>query len=168
MQPEKVTVAFLKSRCELNPETGCWEWQGGRDPYGYGHIRWGQKQTGVHRVMWWLVTGENIWGTRTKGSNYHGVCVLHHCDNPVCIRPDHLFSGSQKENVADAKQKQRNSRGEKVPQHKVPARAIPLIRYIAKAGLLRIGEIAEVIGINRRNVTLIVQGRAWAHVPMTS
>ena len=82
----------------------CWLWKGKPDPRGYGAFvhrgLWGF----VHRISWRLATGEDP-GT---------MCVLHHCDNPICVNPGHLFLGTRLDNVVDKVNKGRQAKG---PEH---------------------------------------------------
>jgi hypothetical protein len=74
----------------------CWEWQAARS-HGYGALLWGGRIQSAHRVAWVL----------TNGSIPVGLRALHHCDNPPCVRPDHLFLGTQRDNLRDASSKRR-------------------------------------------------------------
>lgn len=77
----------------------CWVWRGGRRFNGYGIIMRGNRFEAAHRVSWELA----------HGLIPSGLLVCHHCDNPPCVRPDHLFIGDHKANSADmvAKGRQR-------------------------------------------------------------
>lgn len=76
-------------RPDLGP---CWPWTGGRDKKGYGHFGFEGENKRAHVVALILTTGG-----RPEGA--HG---LHHCDNPPCCNPAHLFWGSNDDNVADS------------------------------------------------------------------
>ena len=74
----------------------CIEYKGHKIPSGYGTTKVGGKTVYAHRRAWEIV----------NGSIPEGLCVLHKCDNPSCINPEHLFLGTQLENIED-----RNSKG---------------------------------------------------------
>ena len=72
-------------------KNGCMEWMGSRDELGYGDVGFRGKSTGAHRVAWEL----------KHGPIPHGMCICHHCDNPPCVNPDHLFLGTHRDNAID-------------------------------------------------------------------
>lgn len=70
----------------------CWLWRGGVKPNGYGRFVIGHStQVYAHRFAWEL----------TNGAVADGLFVCHHCDTPLCVRPDHLFLGTHTENMRD-------------------------------------------------------------------
>jgi hypothetical protein len=81
----------------------CWVWTAYRNPAGYGNFNCAQglpsKIVLAHRFAWAV----------HFGAIPEDLKVLHRCDNPACVRPDHLFVGTQQDNVADCVQKQRHA-----------------------------------------------------------
>jgi hypothetical protein len=93
---QPVEPRFLARLGEPN-ERGCREWQGARQPTGYGEITVNGKSATTHRLAWELA----------HGPIPTGMCVCHHCDNPPCCEPSHLFLGTHKDNMQDAAKKGR-------------------------------------------------------------
>lgn len=73
----------------LDSATGCWNWNLGKFPSGYGCFHYGSEQY-AHRVAWILTNGET--------GDLH---VLHRCDNPSCINPSHMYLGTHRDNMMD-------------------------------------------------------------------
>ena len=71
----------------------CWLWTGHKDGPGYGMIRRNGRNVGAHRVAWELANGRPI---------PEGLFACHHCESRLCVRPEHLFIGTQADNVNDA------------------------------------------------------------------
>jgi len=94
------SIESLRRRTKVG-ETGCWEWQGAKDRKGYGQVMIARKVVRTHRLMWQLAVGLIP----------AGLCVLHRCDCPPCCNPDHLFLGTDADNVADRVAKGRSATG---------------------------------------------------------
>lgn len=151
---------------------GCWNWTGGTDRKGYGKFSMGNSRNAdgtrrnsmvsAHRVAYMLFVGDI-----PTGNGFHGTCVLHKCDNPACVNPQHLFIGSNAENVHDMDKKGRRvsktARGEAHPNAKLTAEKVADIKRMLKAGFTR-NEAACAIGCGLASVHQIATGRQWAHV----
>lgn len=137
--------------------TDCIEWTGAKSKFGYGNMRFRGKTWLAHRV-WWV---------KFYGEIPHGMCVLHKCDNPSCIKPEHLFLGTQKENIADCHRKGRISRanrnvGETHGGSKITEQTAIRIKMLR--GVLPARVVAETLGLNTGWVGAIMRGEQWKHV----
>lgn len=100
--------------CRVQKSDGCWLWTGKPDKDGYGHLRgWHGRQIGAHRFSFELHNGE---------INDSGLMVCHTCDNPPCVRPDHLFLGTCFDNIQDCIRKGRNACGDRNASRLYPER----------------------------------------------
>lgn len=139
-------------------DDGCWEWTGHRTPKGYGDMGLGPQSAGVglvHRLSHELM----------KGPIPDDLCVLHSCDNPPCVRPEHLFLGTKADNNRDMDVKGRRRtkpcRGETNHNAVVSdADAATIREMYARRGLTQ-KQIGERFGITQSAVSLIVLGRRY-------
>ena len=139
---------WKKVSLDPGPES-CWEWTGAKKRGGYGSFRLDGRSQGAHRVSWQLVNG-----TIPKGEGHHGTCVLHHCDNPACVRPGHLFLGTNADNVRDREEKGRGS--VKLTKEQV---------YSIRADTRSQRKIAADHGVSSTQVYHIKSRKQWAHLP---
>ncbi len=93
----------------VKKEECCWTWTGSLGKWGYGHFRVDSKTMLAHRVSWMLHNGEIP----------NGLFVCHHCDNPKCVNPEHLFLGTHQDNIDDMMSKGRYVSGVKGKNWKV-------------------------------------------------
>lgn len=96
-------IERIKSRVKIS-DTGCWEYQGPDNGLGYRQASLNGKRRMVHRAMYELTYSMTI---------HPKLVVCHTCDNPACCNPDHLWIGTEKQNMGDAADKQRWSRQRK-------------------------------------------------------
>jgi HNH endonuclease/Helix-turn-helix domain len=131
---------------------GCWMWTGGKNPAGYGLIsikRDGDKTNHLaHRVSWKLHFGEIP----------EGIFVCHHCDNPSCVRPDHLFLGTPADNSADAKAKGRLFVSLVRKRQKLSPDADLKIRQLLSEGKT-FREVGAIFGVNSSTISMVKRGR---------
>ena len=82
----------LLNKIIVDDVTDCWLWQGGKNNLGYGMIRDENKMRTSHRVSY---------EEHNNTSIPKGLCVMHSCDNPCCVNPNHLSVGTRKDNTQD-------------------------------------------------------------------
>lgn len=143
---------------------GCWEWTGTlqKRPNGaesYGLFTVGRKR----RVLAHKFSYELAHGPVPPSK-----VVRHRCDNPKCVRPDHLLVGTQADNLADMRARGRAhfnkfQRGQQHPNAKVDASKVQRIRARRREGL-SLAAIGAEFGLHASTVHDIVQGRTWTHV----
>ena len=93
--------------------------------------------------------------------------VLHTCDVPLCVNPDHLFKGTQQENVDDMVMKDRHTRGSRNGVAILTEENIVKIKMLRSKGLLH-REIAVMFGVCRATISMILEGKNWKHVQNTA
>lgn len=165
------------ARVAITTLVGCWEWTGHRvDRYGRINLgpRFHPTSQLTHRVAWMLAHGRRVVPT--------GLCVCHSCDNGFCCNPEHLFLGTQLDNVRDrdVKGRQRSARGDEHYARREPWRLsrgeghykakltegiVLEIRRRFKKGEAK-KALAREFGLAPISVSRIVDGRAWNHLPL--
>lgn len=131
----------------IDPDDGCWNWNGAAKRTGYGVMGIDGRQWLVHRVAW------TIW----RGDIPKGMQVLHRCDNPRCFNPDHLFLGDHAENMRDRNGKIRHASGSRHGMSKLTDADVEAIR----ASDLRNPDLAERFGVSTWTISRIRNRRSW-------
>ena len=136
----------------------CWEWQAGKSKKGYGYVQNNRKRgklLSAHRVSWELHNGKIP----------KGMLICHHCDNPPCVNPNHLFLGTQKDNIRDAVKKGRKKYiGEGNGRAILTKEDVLLIRELYKQPDLTLIQLAKSFNVSRGCITGIVYKKTWKHI----
>jgi len=164
-----LVAILVRFWAQVHKTPGCWTWTGGCNADGYGRMRIGTGQRiRAHRISWFI----------HHGPVPVGMCVLHRCDNPPCINPDHLFLGTNPDNTADRHSKGRSAcgdrsgarlhpdthvRGERSPLAKLAERQVVSIRELWAHGAER-RELSENFNVTPCHIDKIVSRRAWRHL----
>lgn len=133
-------------------ERECWEWTG-HTVSGYGVLYIDGKSWKAHRYSYFLAHGECP----------AGLDVCHSCDNPPCVNPDHLFLGSEADNMRDMREKGRSARGERHPDAKLTNEAVTAMRVLRSAGRT-VRSLAAEYGVEESVASRAIAGRTWRHI----
>lgn len=138
------------------PEHECYEWIGTHTFDGYGKIFHEGKKVAAHRIAW----------TLAHGPIPEGMCLCHKCDNPGCVRIEHLFLGTRADNIADMIRKGRNVvvSGTKQPAAKLNDKKAKLVRELYATGEYSQASLALLFGVAQPNISKVILGKSWSHV----
>jgi len=131
----------------------CWAWTGGTQSDGYGVVSIHSKVVLVHRFIYELLVG------KIK----RGVQVLHHCDNVICCRPSHLFTGNASVNMQDMWNKNRHLRpiGRRNNHAKLKESQVLEIRARYALGGIKQADLAKEFGVSQANIGVIIRRETW-------
>ena len=142
---------------------GCWEWNGARDKHGYGTRRIGprgdNKNWFAHRLSYYEHYGE------IDDELY----VLHKCDNPCCVNPEHLYQGTHQDNMDDVRDRKRSvgshshQIGENAPNVKLKVEDVLLIRELYNMER-KLKPLALKFEVSTGAIAGIVYNKTWRHV----
>lgn len=141
----KTLVDRFESKVYPEPNTGCWLWAG---PLNFGYGQFGIKGVTkrAHRVSYQIY----------KGEIPKGLFVCHTCDERGCVNPDHLWLGTNKENLHDMMKKGRGRKFTKLTVEQV---------LELRQNTLKQKEYAEKFGVTREAVCLALNRKNWKHIP---
>lgn len=143
---------------KVHKTQSCWLWVGGANLKGYGLIGWPGAGSGsilAHRYSWMLAHGQIP----------EGQFVLHKCDTPACVNPEHLFLGTLQDNVTDMIVKGRKVQavGTRIGLAKLDPDKVREIRWLRGQGFL-LTEIGREFGVDASVVSEVCNHKIWRHV----
>lgn len=141
------SVIIRFHRMYKKTENGCWEWSG-LLKHGYGVITYYSQSFGAHRVSYFIHTG--------KVPSLH---ILHKCDNPKCVNPNHLYEGTDADNTNDKVIRNRHKWTSKLKSDEVLE-----IRRLHREGWV-LSALAKEFQCSDGNIHAIVNRDTWKHLP---
>lgn len=156
----KLTKQTIKDRIQIS-DAGCWIWTGARKncrrgTHRYGWVTFNGKQMSAHRAVWILFHGDIE----------KGKVICHQCDDPGCVNPNHLFVGTQADNVADMINKKRKWIGNSIRKSdgkpagaKLSDNDLALVRLLRARGVLQ-KDIAKHFHVSQGCISNILNGKS--------
>jgi len=150
--------AYILERVDVRDD-GCWMWQRQVNKSGYGRVGRslgqpiGRVRCRAHRLSYRAFVG----------AIPKGMHVCHRCDVRACVNPEHLFVGTDRDNMADMVAKGRSARGVRHPSSKLDPDKVRTIFRMRAAGETKTG-IAEAFDLTAPNVHAVLLRRTWGHV----
>ena len=147
--PERMSLEDrFWSRVDKKGPDDCWEWTGYIGDWGYGTMQYGYNSS-AHRISY-----EIAYGPIPKGKK-----CLHKCDNRKCVNPNHLYLGTQSDNMYDRAKRNPNNQGGREKGSKFYEGEAWLMKKLWKSGKFTQGQIAKMFKCSRNTIGHIVNGR---------
>jgi hypothetical protein len=139
------------------PKGDCWEWIGGLSSKGYA--RFSIPANG----KWVNVSASRVAMLLNTGKDPYPLFACHSCDNPPCVRGEHLFAGTPRDNLEDCARKDRTSHGEVHPKAKLTEEIVREVHLRLSSGETQ-ANIARSLGVNQTAISFIHRRVHWARV----
>jgi hypothetical protein len=149
----------FENKIEMIPFHECWEWTGGKYTNGYGVFHpSGTSSVSAHRYSYLIY----------KGDICNNLLVCHSCDNPGCVNPNHLFLGTQSDNMKDMIKKNRGNfpriTGEQCHKAKLNKEKVKEIRKRFLEENITQVELAKQYNVSKGNIGYIINNKSWRHI----
>ena len=162
-KPRPIKTKF-QEKYTVDKKTGCWLWNGGLDKVGSGTIKYEGKDYRAHRLSYQMHTGIDP----------AGVCICHKCDIRHCVNPEHLFLGTDRDNIDDKVKKDRQAKGESQGLSKLKDADVVLIKQFCLRHPPESGSpyspgtfLARWFGVTGQTISYIRLGKTWKHIEVT-
>jgi len=155
------TPNVLWSKVDVRGKDECWEWKGFRNEQGYGRTWINDKGYYAHRVIFDLVNPNQISLNAPKSTDEKGF-LLHHCDNPACCNPKHLYVGTFQDNTNDKVRRGRcvDFKGDKGPRCKLTMDQAREARKLRKQGM-SVRQLSYEYGISLASMKTLLAGKSY-------
>lgn len=172
IEPESRIDIFMKM-VDIDPRTGCWNYNGFINSTGYGVTSIYGKQERAHRAAWILFNGEI---PDLPNAGYHGTCIRHKCDNRRCCNPDHLELGTHTDNMQDMVKRNRrpkkfgsDNHASTLTEQEVRLIKQFLIRYPSVHNVPRSRQgsgrfLSRWFGVDVNTICYINKEKRWSHI----
>lgn len=148
----------FEERIYPEPNSGCWLFMSTHEPGGYGRFCFNKTTRMAHRAAYEIY----------KGPIPDGMVVCHKCDVPACVNPDHLFLGTQSDNLKDMSDKGRRWKpewhGETHPRSKLTDDMVRQIRMERDATGASLSTLAKKYGVVHSTIAVVIRGESWTHL----
>jgi hypothetical protein len=145
------TIDDFWANIRIREPEECWEWQASTVGEGYGSFSWESKNVYAHRFAWSLVNGPIP----------SGMFICHKCDNRLCCNPNHLFLGTQQDNMQDKMNKGRAPAGENHVSAKLTEEQVAIIRSEYATGTVLQKDLAKRYNVGTQQISKICRGESW-------
>lgn len=149
-RPGRFYQDSIKSNSVVD-SNGCWIWGLSKNRFGYGRSCYRGKEISAHRLSYIVYNGEIP----------EGMIIRHKCDNPLCVNPGHLLTGSHSDNALDAINRGRNAKGERIGNSRLTESQIFDIRENSH---LTLKQQADKHGVCRQTIANVINRHTWAHI----
>lgn len=141
------------NKVSVDAPSKCWEWKGTKSPRGYGAIRVQRKMISAHRFSWMI----------NKGNIPDKLHVLHKCDNPSCVNPAHLFTGTHTDNMHDMRDKGRlvTKCGQENGNSKLKLSQVEKIRKLYATSKYTLAALGRMFSVSYVTIRHIVRREQW-------
>lgn len=136
-------------KVDIRSQEECWNWLGAKASFGYGEVVVEGVRKRAHRVAYELSSGETL-------NPFPADNVLHHCDNPLCCNPSHLFKGTSHDNHVDSRNKNRG-----FPQKLNWILVREIRKRASESKFLIQTELAREFGVSQTTIYRITNNLTW-------